>query len=50
MAGGAKLRVTGESVKPVMSVDDEGYWTISYDGWQDLRADSRCQRLIPFPP
>jgi hypothetical protein len=32
MAGGAKLRVTGESVKPVMSVDDEGYWTISYDG------------------
>ena len=31
-AGGAKLRVTGESVKPVMSVDDEGYWTISYDG------------------
>ena len=32
MAGGVKLRVTGESVKPVMSVDDEGYWTISYDG------------------
>lgn len=32
LAGGEKLRVTGESIKPVMAVDDEGYWTISYDG------------------
>ena len=32
MADGQKLRVTGESVTPVIAVDAEGYWTISFDG------------------
>lgn len=32
MDGGAKLRVTGESVTPTIAVDAEGYWTISFDG------------------
>lgn len=31
-AGGAKLRVTGESITPTIAVDAEGYWTISFDG------------------
>lgn len=32
LADGHKLRVTGESVTPVLGVDSEGYWTVSYDG------------------
>ena len=32
LSGGEKLRVTGESITPVISVDKEGFWTISYDG------------------
>ncbi len=32
MAGGAKMRVTGESITPTLGVDAEGFWTISYDG------------------
>lgn len=28
---GNKMRVTAENVIPVLSVDSEGYWTISYD-------------------
>lgn len=32
MAGGVKLRVTGESITPTIAVDAEGYWTISFDG------------------
>lgn len=29
---GQKLPVTADSVVPVLGVDEEGYWTISYDG------------------
>jgi hypothetical protein len=34
MADGAKMRVTGESVTPVIAVDADGYWSISYDSGQ----------------
>lgn len=32
LADGQKLRVTGEGVTPLIAVDAEGYWTISFDG------------------
>lgn len=29
--GGKKLRVTGESVQPLIAIDKDGFWTISFD-------------------
>ena len=38
--GGEKLRVTAEITPPRLSVDDEGYWQVSYDGgtqWERIK-------------
>ena len=49
MAGGAKLRVTGESVKPVMSVVTRA---TGRSATTAARPPSGCSmpRAIPFPP